>query len=136
MDIWLQSNLEAHDFIPSSYWRDNAAAVREMLPQAELYVYDEGRHILGFVGLMEDYIAGIFVDSSARSQGVGAKLLDHVKSLHPQRSLQVYKKNQRALRFYLRQQFAVAEEQTDQETQEIECKMVWSRASARERNPQ
>ena len=39
-DIWLNTNLEVHDFIPARYWEDNFRTVQEMLGQAEVYVYE------------------------------------------------------------------------------------------------
>ena len=39
-EIWLDANRKAHAFIPASYWERNFASVKEMLPQAEVYVYE------------------------------------------------------------------------------------------------
>ena len=36
MEIWLQTNEEAHDFIPADYWRENYDKVKTLLPQAEV----------------------------------------------------------------------------------------------------
>ena len=36
MQIWLHGNLDAHPFIPASFWTDHFETVRDMLPQAEL----------------------------------------------------------------------------------------------------
>ena len=33
-DIWLKSNLKAHDFIPEQYWTSNYELVKEMMSQA------------------------------------------------------------------------------------------------------
>ena len=41
--LWLAANLQAHSFIPSEYWKANQALVRELLPQAEVYVYEKMR---------------------------------------------------------------------------------------------
>ena len=41
MQIWLQANLDAHPFIPASFWTDHFETVRDMLPQAELYVHED-----------------------------------------------------------------------------------------------
>ena len=85
MQIWLESNLQAHSFIEASYWEKNYEAVKEMLPHAEIYVcIDKStEQIAGFIGLYdrseEDYIEGIFVKSTARSKGIGKFMLDHVK---------------------------------------------------------
>ena len=56
-DIWLDTNIKAHAFIPAQYWRANFEVVKKMLPQAELYVYEDERGIQGFVGLRKDYVA-------------------------------------------------------------------------------
>lgn len=60
-EIWLDSNLKAHYFIPEQYWKSNFEAVKEMLSQAEVYVYEDDRNIQGFAGLNDEYIEGIFV---------------------------------------------------------------------------
>ena len=75
MRIWLESNTEAHDFIPSAYWEEHFAQVGEMLPRAEVYVLEEQKftEILGFIGLNGDHIEGIFVRRKARSQGADRK---------------------------------------------------------------
>ena len=39
-DIWLDSNVKTHNFIPAQYWKSNYEPVKEMLLQAEVYVYE------------------------------------------------------------------------------------------------
>ena len=70
-EIWLDSNLKAHYFIPEQYWKSNFEAVKEMLSQAEVYVYEDDRNIQGFAGLNDEYIEGIFVYDEMQSQGIG-----------------------------------------------------------------
>ena len=55
MQIWLHGNLDAHPFIPASFWTDHFETVRDMIPQAELYVHENEtpRQIDGFIGLTE-----------------------------------------------------------------------------------
>ena len=36
MNIWLETNIKAHDFIPKEFWIDNYEMVKEILPKAEL----------------------------------------------------------------------------------------------------
>ena len=52
--IWLDANLRAHSFIPAGYWEGRREEVRQALPQAELYVWEEQGEILGFLGLEGD----------------------------------------------------------------------------------
>ena len=129
MQIWLQANLDAHVFIPASFWRGHFEIVRDMLPQAELYVHENEatRQIDGFIGLTENHIEGIFVVKSARSKGIGKALLDYVKSRRPRLTLGVYQKNERALAFYRREQFAVHSEGIDGDTNEADIQMLWTR---------
>ena len=89
MELWLESNIEAHDFIDSRYWKENYSKVEEMLPQAEIYVYEEAKKIAGFIGLTGNYIAGIFVGKACRSNGIGRRLLDYVKEERETLMLQV-----------------------------------------------
>ena len=97
------------------------------LARAEVWVFEtEARaEISGFIGLLGDYIAGIFVRREARSGGVGRQLLDHVKTSRGQLRLQVYRKNLRAAAFYRREGFRVLEEGVDPETGEAELLMEW-----------
>ena len=129
MQIWLHSNLDAHAFIPASFWEAHFEMVRDLLPQAELYVHEDAgtRQIDGFIGLTENHIEGIFVVKSARSKGIGKALLDYAKSRKPRLDLSVYQKNERALAFYQREQFTVQSEGIDEDTNEAELQMLWSR---------
>ena len=43
MQIWLHSNLDAHAFIAASFWTEHFEMVRDLLPQAELYVHEDAR---------------------------------------------------------------------------------------------
>ena len=125
-DIWLAANLEAHDFIPASYWRSHFEVVKSQLSQAELYVCEQKGEIQGFVGLCGEYIAGIFVSGEAQSQGIGKRLLDFVKGRKERLCLTVYRKNARATRFYQREGFVIQRERPDENTGEPEYEMTWA----------
>lgn len=127
-DIWLEANRDTHDFIPAEYWENEFLPVKEMLLQAEVYVYtDEYKNeIEGFVGLDQEYIAGIFVRKEARSKGIGKALLDFVKGKKQELTLNVYQKNERAVRFYERERFYIVESTMDENTGEKEYLMRWS----------
>ncbi len=55
-DIWLDTNLNAHNFIPSQYWLSKLEMVKEMFLQAEIYVCEKENEVQGFIGLYENYI--------------------------------------------------------------------------------
>ncbi len=125
MELWLNGNIEAHDFIPRNYWESNAPMVREQLLQAEIYVYETDGKILGFVGLQGDYLAGIFVDRHARSMGIGGQLIHYVQKIRRTLTLNAYRKNQRAMEFYLREGFSVLSEDIDEATGETDIVLSW-----------
>ncbi len=125
MRIWLESKIKAHHFINESYWKENYETVKEILPNATIFVYENNEKIEGFVGLTDNYIAGIFVENEKQSKGIGKDLLDYVKEKYPSLSLKVYKNNIRAVQFYQRENFVVKEEQLDRNTNEVEYVMDW-----------
>lgn len=125
--IWLDTNLEAHDFIPARYWQEHFEPVKKMLREAELYVYEDTSGIQGFIGLDGGHIAGLFVRSGARSRGIGRQLLDHVKTSGRPLTLHVYQRNARAVRFYQREGFTVRCESIDESTGEREYLMGWGK---------
>lgn len=127
MQIWLETNIKAHSFIPKEYWTGNYPLVEKVLPQAEIYVYeeDDSDEIEGFIGLADHFIEGLFVREMAQSRGIGKQLLDYVKGIESGVSLGVYQKNTRAVSFYRREGFRVKSENVDDSTGEKEFIMVW-----------
>lgn len=126
-EIWLDSNLKAHHFIPEQYWKSNFGLVKEMLSQAEVCVYENDRNIQGFTGLNGEYIEGIFVSDEMQSQGIGKMLLDYVKSKKEKLLLNAYQKNVRAIHFYRREGFQIQCEDLDKLTGEKDYVMIWQR---------
>ena len=126
MQIWLEVNIETHDFVASDYWLSKYHSVREQLLQANIYVYERDKEIQGFVGMMDDYLAGIFVDKKYRSMGIGKGLLERVKENYSAFSLNVYQKNRRAVDFYLREGLSIVSKGIDEDTAETDYIMVWS----------
>ena len=124
-DIWLDANLRAHSFISPQYWKGNFETVKKMLPQAEVYVYENDREIWGFIGLNGAYIEGIFVSGEMQSRGIGKRLLDFVKTKKTELHLNVYQKNMRAIRFYQREGFKILREGMDEATGEKDYEMTW-----------
>lgn len=126
-DIWLDANLNTHNFIPSQYWLSKFEIVKEMFLQAELYVFEKENEVQGFIGLYENYIAGIFVQNQFQTKRIGKQLLDFVKDRKEELSLSVYQKNIKAIKFYKRENFEISCENIDEDTNEKEYLMVWSR---------
>ena len=124
-DIWLDTNIKAHNFIPAEYWKSNFKSVKEALLLAEVYVYEYDTEIQGFIGLNDEYVEGIFVSGEYQSQGIGARLLNYIKNNRDKLSLSVYQKNSRAISFYQREGFEIQCEALDEATGEKEYVMIW-----------
>ena len=103
-DIWLDTNIKAHNFIPAEYWKSNFKSVKEALLLAEVYVYEYDTEIQGFIGLNDEYVEGIFVSGEMQSQGLGKILLNYAKDKRNKLYLNVYQKNARAISFYKREE--------------------------------
>ena len=125
VNIWLQGNCEAHDFIEADYWQNYAVQLKEELMAAEVYVFEEDKQIKGFIGLEGNYIAGIFVCAKQRSHGIGSLLLEYVKKDRKQLSLHVYVQNKKAVQFYLNSGFQIQSEEMDPKVNEKEYLMTY-----------
>lgn len=123
--IWLNSNIDAHDFIKREYWIDNLDKVKKMFPDSTIYVYYADNQIIGFAGLYEQYIAGIFITDNYRNKGIGRLLLERLKRDYNGLNLYVYEKNEGAIRFYTKHQFEIKSKEFEAETQEYEYLMKW-----------
>ena len=45
MQIWLDTNISVHNYIPQEYWTSNEKYVKEAIQEAEVYVYEENKEI-------------------------------------------------------------------------------------------
>ena len=124
-EIWLNTNLKAHNFISDQYWRSNFELVRDMLTQAEVYVYEGNQEIQGFIGLNGEYIEGIFVSDKMQLKGIGKILLNYAKNTRKKLFLNVYIKNTSAISFYQREGFVVQYSGVDEATGEKDYVMAW-----------
>ena len=124
-DIWLDTNIKAHYFIPAQYWKGNLELVKELLLQATVYVYEDNYEIQGFIGMNGEYIEGIFVSEAMQSQGIGKILLNYVKDTRSKLLLNVYQKNIPAISFYQREGFEIQYSGLDEATGEKDYVMVW-----------
>lgn len=128
MQIWKNENRKAHKFISEEYWENNYNYVKEMLPNAEIYVYIFNGNIVGFIGLDNDYIEGIFVDTNNQYNGIGTALVNKAKENRNELTLSVYEKNTNAISFYKKNGFITQNKNIDEDTNEVEYIMMWRKS--------
>lgn len=126
-EIWLQANLDTHDFVRPEYWKSNYDEIKEQLAEAEVYLYEDKHGIQGFVGVEKGHICGIFVKKEMRSKGIGKALLAICKARYFKLWLCVYCRNKKAIEFYEREGFSVKQKVMDANTNHSEYEMVWSK---------
>lgn len=128
MEIWLDTNIEAHNFIPKEYWKDNFELVKQMLPSADIYIFEENNVIKGFIGIVEqNYIAGLFVKKEYQREGVGKKLIEYCKSKYAHLTLHVFTRNTSAVKFYMKNNFKVIYEHINEDTKAMEYTMAFEK---------
>ena len=126
MNIWLHTNIQAHSFIAKQYWEKQKAEVKKAILKAEVFVFTQEENVVGFIGMVGEYIAGIFVKEEMQHRAIGTKLLQECKKRYSTLTLSVYEKNQQAIRFYQKEGFYVKEKRIDQQTQQREWVMEWT----------
>lgn len=127
MQIRLNENIIAHSFINREYWQDNYNDVKTAIKQALVYLYLDNDKIVGFIGVIKNYIAGLFVSKEAQGKGIGTKLLNHLKKQYSNLTLEVYTQNKKAVTFYKHQDFVIKNEQLEPQTQHFEYLMEWQK---------
>ena len=95
------------------------------IPMSETYKAVDGEKILGFVSLLDDYLAAIFVMQDLQGQGIGSLLLNYAMRLRKTLQLKVYRNNKKSVDFYKSKGFSVISETMDHETGERELVMQW-----------
>ena len=68
-----------------------------------------------------------FVKETMQSKGIGKKLLNHAKEVKSTLKLRVYQRNEKAIKFYLRENFCIQSESVDDNTGEKEFVMIWNK---------
>ncbi len=124
IEIWYTASVIAHDFIPSNYWQEKKEDMKNMyIPSSNTFVYEDNNQLLGFISLVDNYIAAIFVATNVQGKGIGQKLMQFAKNKFSNLQLGVYAKNYQAIEFYRKQGFKIILETIDEPTGEIEVVM-------------
>ena len=125
-DIWLESTIAAHAFIPASYWQSKLDQMKSVwLPSSESWGIQQGGNVSGFYSLVDDRLAALFLRPSDQGKGFGTILIKHAKSQRIRLELTVYKKNTAAIHFYVKCGFHFQNSRIDEGTGEVEQVMVF-----------
>ena len=101
--IWFDASLQAHPFLGEARLREQRKLVEQIyLKKSESWVATRRDEVVGFIGLLDQFIGGIFVAPVHQSTGVGSALIAHALSLKSELMLEVYAANNNAVNFYTR----------------------------------
>lgn|SRR5690554_1361962 len=127
VEIWYKSSVIAHDFIPEDYWQKNKEEMKtKYLPDSEIYLSSVKNMLIGFIALVDDYLAAIFVLPELQGKGIGSLLLEQAKNHRNKLCLNVYKRNINSVEFYKSKGFSIVSESIDEATGEDEFLMEWN----------
>lgn len=129
LDIWLKTNIKAHNFIDKNYWINNYELVKnEYIPNSKTFVYKEHNIIKGFISVMNDsFIGALFILEDYQGKGIGRFLIDYCKNLSPKLELSVYKENTSAVSFYRKCGFKIDKEMQCEDLPNKEYIMKWTK---------
>lgn len=128
VEIWYEGSLIAHHFVDKNYWKSQRTEMKEKyIPISETYVVSNEKDVVGFVSMMDNYLAALFIDVNYQGSGYGKGLLDFIKRQRKNIQLKVYKRNNKAVDFYLKNGFVIKEETLDEQTSEEEFLMEWAK---------
>lgn len=101
LDIWLEASRVGHPFLGEETLQEQLPKIRDVyIPHAENWAAVEGNSILGFIGLLENHVGGLFVAPAAHRRGVGRLLLGHASERLGELTVEVYEQNRSACSFY------------------------------------
>lgn len=103
LDIWLDASRAGHAFLGEATLLEQQQKVRDIyLPAARNRVAEVDGRVEGFIGLIDNFIGGLFVDPKAHGSGIGRALIEDAAALLGDLAVTVYADNHKAVAFYHR----------------------------------
>ncbi len=124
-------------WMPRIHPRDSYPVFAELLENiSDVTVARLDGRVVGFIARQDNDIQALYVDGSARGQGVGKALLDHAKTQVEKIGLWTFQANTGAQRFYRREGFREERRTDGQENDEKlpDVYMTWARTADRTDN--
>ena len=105
--IWERSVRATHDFLDENTIEEiKTALVPHYFPNVELYALSHNGTLTGFIGLCNDMIEMLFIDSHSRGHGHGTSLIEFALDRGITK-VDVNEQNHRALAFYQAKGFKI-----------------------------
>jgi putative acetyltransferase len=106
LSSWENASKLAHPFLTNDLLestRKNIPVV--LLPKADTWVYEREGVVVGFISLIGNEVAALFVQPAFHGAGAGRALVDKARELHGDLEVEVFEVNSISLQFYLKYGF-------------------------------
>ncbi|WP_457582994.1 GNAT family N-acetyltransferase [Ensifer canadensis] len=115
--IWLSASRIGHPFLGEERLLTQLEMVRDTyLPMADNWVAEVDGRPAGFIGLIDSFVGGLFVDPEIHGAGIGRGLIEHAATRLGHLDVSVYADNASAVEFYRRRGFVeTGRQETDDE---------------------
>lgn len=119
MAIWAAYVQKYHSFLSHKWMAETRLLMSTQYLQAsEVYVYQYHDRIVGFVGMVANYVGLLFVESEYEGQGFASELLNQVNTRDGNLVTSAYSKNKDGSSFYERHGFVFDKETLHEESGE------------------
>ena len=110
LEVWRKASALAHPFLSEDFMAREAEYMRNVFrADGERWVLEENGQPIGFIALIDNEIAGLFLHPSFHGKGLGRAMVDHAVSLKGPLRVEVLKENAIGRRFYESYGFVFAE---------------------------
>lgn len=101
INVWDKSSALAHPFLSSNFVNKVKSDMTNIyIPNSETWVYEIENSIVGFISMLDNEIAGLFVLPNNHSKGIGTELVDFIIKEHSTLEVEVFEKNSVGRAFY------------------------------------
>jgi putative acetyltransferase len=119
LSAWIDASRVAHPFLTEDFLaqerRDLAALY---LPNANTWVVEVDDEVVGFISLVGNEVAGLFLKPDYHGQKLGKLMMDKAQELHGDLEVEVFENNPIGRRFYAQYGFIPIEAKVHEQTGE------------------
>ncbi len=114
---WESASRLAHPFLQEDFLEQERHNIPNLyLPNAETWVIEHEKQVIGFIALLGNEVGAIFVKPEFHGTGAGKALMDKARELRGNLQVEVFEANSIGRRFYERYGFQALSESTHEPT--------------------
>ena len=115
--FWESASRLAHPFLQEDFLEQERHNIPNLyLPNAETWVIEHEKQVIGFIALLGNEVGAIFVKPEFHGTGAGKALMDKARDLGGDLQVEVFEANSIGRRFYERYGFKTLLESTHEPT--------------------